>query len=870
VIHILLVDDEPTFLTVSRMFLEEEPDLRVEICESASKAMELLCHSLFDVIVSDYDMPGMSGIELLKVVRTQDSDIPFILLTGRGREEVVIEALNNGADFYMQKGYDPQALYVELVHKIRHAVEKRQAQERLALALDASNDAIVDWNIKTGEMYWSPRYLAMLGYAPDEFPHSLETWKHLVHPEDREFMANLLNDLLENRTDYAESEYRMRTGSGGWAWIFSRLKAILRDSAGTPLRIVGTHTDITGRRRAGEALRESEERYRSLVELSPDGIILQQGGVVTYANPAALKLFGASSPEDLIGMNSTELAQPEFRRDVAERIRDLEESGYIGPRTIKIRRLDGQSLDVESTGSLVYRDGVPSGQIVVRDITERIRADERIKESEEKYRRFFEDDLTGDSITTPDGRILTCNDAFVRMFGFSSNEEARKSNILDTYEFPEDRTGFLEHLRREGKLENYGRTRRRKDGSLIHVIENVTGRFDENGELTEIWGYQYDNSEQHRAEEELKRSEEKLRALFRLLPIGVSILDEHQKIVDVNPSLEEILGLSSDALKSGEYEKRQYLRPDGSEMPAEEFQSSRAFAGQSDARYTEIGIVKEDGATIWTDVSAVPLPFADWRVVITTSDITRRKYLEEALKEANKKLNLLTSITRHDVLNQIMTLKGFLSLLERRVPEDPETKRLVSQLRLVAKTMERHISFTRDYQHMGEYDPEWQRVDQRVLRAAEGVRLDGARLTVATGPLEVFADPMLEKAFFNLLENAVVHGEGVTEIRVSFYDIAGGSGVIVVEDDGVGVPASMKSDIFEKGVGKITGYGLFLVKEILDITRLGITEAGEEGKGARFEIVVPKGKWRISEEVSGDDEGRPESHRAQGKRKAFG
>ncbi len=234
------------------------------------------------------------------------------------------------------------------------------------------------------------------------------------------------------------------------------------------------------------------------------------------------------------------------------------------------------------------------------------------------------------------------------------------------------------------------------------------------------------------------------------------------------------------------------------------------------------------------------------RLVGTVADITDRKQAEGALKEASKKLNLLTSITRHDILNQITALKAFLVLLEDLQHSEGGAREMFHNVETIADTIRRQITFTGDYQDMGERDPEWQHVEWVVMRAAASVRRNGAALTVTTGSLEIFADPMLEKAFYNLLDNAVVHGEGVTNISVSFRNEAD-AGVLVFEDEGVGVPASMKDDIFQRGVGKITGYGLFLVKEILDITGMSIRETGEEKKGARFEIEVPAGKWRIAE-----------------------
>ncbi|HDR72461.1 MAG TPA: response regulator [Methanoculleus sp.] len=131
-IQLLIVDDEPLFLPLTKTFLEQDnADIECDTCESAQEALEKLAGSPYDCIVSDYDMPGMDGIALLKAVRTQYSDFPFILLTGRGREEVVIEALNEGADFYLQKSAEPRALYAELASKVRHAVDRRRAREAL-------------------------------------------------------------------------------------------------------------------------------------------------------------------------------------------------------------------------------------------------------------------------------------------------------------------------------------------------------------------------------------------------------------------------------------------------------------------------------------------------------------------------------------------------------------------------------------------------------------------------------------------------------------------------------------------------------------------------------------------------------------------
>ena len=128
---ILYVDDDELFLDLSKIFLEKNTGFKVEFSTSAMDAMDKLGRGHYDIIISDYQMPGSNGIEFLKNVRSSYGDIPFILFTGRGREEVVIDAINNGANFYIQKGGDPGAQYTELAHKIRTAVDKKRAEDQL-------------------------------------------------------------------------------------------------------------------------------------------------------------------------------------------------------------------------------------------------------------------------------------------------------------------------------------------------------------------------------------------------------------------------------------------------------------------------------------------------------------------------------------------------------------------------------------------------------------------------------------------------------------------------------------------------------------------------------------------------------------------
>ncbi len=221
----------------------------------------------------------------------------------------------------------------------------------------------------------------------------------------------------------------------------------------------------------------------------------------------------------------------------------------------------------------------------------------------------------------------------------------------------------------------------------------------------------------------------------------------------------------------------------------------------------------------------------------------KTKAAQDALSRANKKLNLLSSITRHDLLNQVMGIKGYTDLLIEEVDQDTEMSRYIHKVSDIADVIQKEITFTKDYQDMGINNPVWHTVSATVEKVALLFTDFGLEVSVRTGSLEIFADPLLEKVFYNLIDNSVRHGGSVNRITVSFEE-TGEEGHLIYEDDGWGIPQDIKSRIFERGYGKNTGLGLFLIREVLDITGLTITENGTPGQGARFEILLPKGTYR--------------------------
>ncbi|WP_421910167.1 sensor histidine kinase [Methanolacinia petrolearia] len=225
-------------------------------------------------------------------------------------------------------------------------------------------------------------------------------------------------------------------------------------------------------------------------------------------------------------------------------------------------------------------------------------------------------------------------------------------------------------------------------------------------------------------------------------------------------------------------------------------------------------------------------------------DVSDKRRSQNALYEANKKLNLLSSITRHDILNQIAGVRGFTDILSKRLPEkNSELLHYLDMIKKATSNIQEQITFTKDYQNIGVESPAWQNLEKVIESSRSKAQLRDITFFNECHGLEIYADPMIEKIFFNLLDNAIRHGGSVTEIdgkcRKSRNFL-----FIIVRDNGTGVPGDLKEKIFDHGYGSNTGLGLFLVREILGITGMEIKEVGEPGNGAVFEIKIPADHFR--------------------------
>lgn len=339
----------------------------------------------------------MEGMSLDEIVGKTDFDMHPPELARQYREddrrvmemEQVFERVEvhqplGGEKFYVQviktPVYDADGHVIGLLGMFwditeRKRMEKalRDSKERLQLAMDATEHGFWDWNMETNEAYFSPRYYTMLGYEPGELPMELSTWDKLLHPEDRREVAPRILEKAMNAEAF-EEVFRLRSKSGAWRWIRGRGKSFEVDEEGVPHRAVGTHEDITARKQAEQALRESEARYRQLVETSPDAILLTDPtGAILMCNRQAAVLYEHEDHERLVGLRALEFVVPEDRARTRANLQRLLSGEDIKAVEYTVRTAKGNEIFIELHSSVIKTpDGQPQAIIsVARDVTER-------------------------------------------------------------------------------------------------------------------------------------------------------------------------------------------------------------------------------------------------------------------------------------------------------------------------------------------------------------------------------------------------------------------------------------------------------------------------------------------------------------------
>ena len=383
-IRILLVDDEQLMLNLTKEFLEQqEEDFEVDTAISAEEALQRLSEEEYDVVVSDYKMPEMDGLEFLSRLRGQGNNIPFIMFTGKGREEVAVEAFVRGADGYVVKGGDPTAQYAELANWVKAAVSRRKAQNALkeseekyrSLVEVAHDGIVVTEGVERSIAFTNSRMVEMLGYTIEDLIG--KSYRDFVHPDDREdYRTRRGFRLVSGKADTRERRFIRKDGSTLYTLL--SVSSINPEDRTESAPAICIFTDITERKKMEQAVREGEGRLLSIIENLGAGLaIADRNTIITYANPRLAEMLGYT-PEEIMGKHGRSFVHKD---SLAERDTDYAErkKGVTSTIELNLAAKDGRPIPVMKIGTPIFDEkGEFNGSYsIIIDLTEHKKMEDR-------------------------------------------------------------------------------------------------------------------------------------------------------------------------------------------------------------------------------------------------------------------------------------------------------------------------------------------------------------------------------------------------------------------------------------------------------------------------------------------------------------
>lgn len=475
----------------------------------------------------------------------------------------------------------------------------------------------------------------------------------------------------------------------------------------------------------------------------------------------------------------------------------------------------------------------------IRQAVGRKRAEERLRESEEKYRNLFE--LAPDGILTVDldGVVTSFNKAASRALGHSKDEILGKHFSELVFLQPADVPKFLELFGATIRGEEprpFEVAWQRKDGTPFFAEVHMS-LMKEGGRVTGVQIIARDITERTRANEKFER-------LFMNNPEAAVYLDPQFHILAVNPLFTELFGYSADEVKG--------KRLNDLIVPQDKLEEARMLDNNSKIGYVYYDTTRKrkDGSSVLVSMSAAPIVVEDKLIGIVElyRDISQRKSAERRLKKAkegleamNEKLRVVGELTRHDVRNKLSAITANLFLAKKRLGIEDEVQQYLGEIASAINQIESIFDYAKTYERLGAEELTYLKVEGSIEEAIQlFTEPKGARLEIDLNGLTVLADSLLRQLFYNLIDNSLKHGERVSRIKVFFKQTDRDELKLIYEDNGVGIPRAEKERIFKEGYGKGTGYGLHLIGKMCEVYGWTIQETGEEGKGAQFTVTLPR------------------------------
>ena len=618
------------------------------------------------------------------------------------------------------------------------------------------------------------------------------------------------------------------------------------DDFGNVIQVIHVAKDISSIK-----LAETEMHIAAnLFDVVSDSILVSDlNGKIVFFNEAAYKTRGFTRNE-FQTLSLQDLEVPDNPRFFGNRLKDLFEKGEVTFEGVNLRK-DKTVLPVEIHARVFESNGQKLVLSVARDISERKAIEEALFENHEKYKTSFDSSM--DALMLLDEKsFLDCNSMALMLFGFSSVEEFNKNHTGDlSPTFQPD--GLSSH---ESAIDHINKAFRNGWESFFWVYKRTDGAIFQADVLLSRISLKHRNilqatvrdvSQQKEAEQQLKMAEEKYRTLLNTANVIVQSVNAEGKYIFVNEEWKKTMGYSDGELE--DVSMANVVRKDHLQYCMQVFMQVMNGACIQDI---ETVFVAKDGHEITVSGNACPI-LKDGKFISTVSffvDVTEHKKNEEKLSEdsrriasMNEKLRVVGSLTRHDVRNKLSAITGYSYILKKKHADQADIVEALDKMVQAVNSSVKIFDFAKLYEQLGVEELSIIEVKNAVDQAL-ALFTDPLKFQVINecNGLNLLADSFLRQMFYNLMDNTRKYGKKATTARIHYESAPDCTTKLIYEDDGVGISKENKRHLFKEGfsTGGSTGFGLFLIKKMMEVYCWTIEEIGEEGKGVKFKITIPK------------------------------
>jgi PAS domain S-box-containing protein len=711
----------------------------------------------------------------------------------------------------------------------------RESEEKYKDLFESAMDVILTLDLK-GNVAAVNSSILRFGYKKEDL-----VGKSILDFVPKEYWPTVMRDFSQvTRGEPARNETEIVVPTGK-ILVEYNARAIVKES-----NVIGVQLnlrDVTERKKVEEAVRSSEAKLKAILASSPEAISVSDlNAKLIDCNEAFLKLHGYLSKEELIGTSWLDVIAPANRSKIQDTMGKLSEHGYIKNMEFALLKKDGQEFMGELSASLVLdSSGKPTSIVAVaRDITERKEMEEKLKESEGRFRDLFQ------SIQDPvgifvgrEGHLIDYNTAFKKSSGYT-DEELKDKVFLD-FVHPDDRAMVLEKYQTKYSEEElplvYEMRGMNKKGESI-PLELSVSTYKRKGRVIGIEVIHRNITERKKAEQTILESQKKFERLFMDNPEPAVHLDRNFHVMDINPRFTALFRYSLEEVKGKHIND---VAVPKEKMEEAETLDKKAANG---IVYFDTVRKRKDGTLIPVSISAAPLIVNNQLLghVAVYKDISELKKAEHELATMNEKLQVVGGLTRHDVRNKLSVITGNIYLNKKRMADHPDVLGSYKDMESACEQIVRIFDFAKDYEMLGVEELAYVDMEDAVQKAVSLFSdLKGVKVLNECYGLTVLADSLLRSLFYNLIDNSLKYAQKLSRIRI-YYEKKDDELKLNYEDDGVGIAWDAKPKIFDEGytTGKGSGYGLYLVKRMMEVYGWAIQETGTPGKGAQFTIAIPK------------------------------